>query len=86
VAEAGDAEPTAHLDFHNEALVLRIVSWLAVHSLAGLMTTHRPDHAWSYGIDVRIVAGVDAQTGSQMCACIPALPSVHQEPETGVSV
>lgn len=39
-------EPTASLDFGNQALVLREVRALAVRDgLAVLMTTHHPDHA-----------------------------------------
>lgn len=40
-------EPTASLDFGNQALVLRQVRALAErHGLAVLMTTHHPDHAF----------------------------------------
>ena len=40
-------EPTASLDFGNQALVLRQVRGLAVRDgLAVLMTTHHPDHAF----------------------------------------
>jgi ABC-type cobalamin/Fe3+-siderophores transport system ATPase subunit len=95
-------EPTSHLDFHNEALVLAIVARLAAQGLAVVMTTHRPDHALVYasrvalmragqflavgppdevmseaqlralyGIDVRILSGVDASTGAPLRACVP---------------
>ena len=40
-------EPTASLDFGNQALVLRQVRALAERDgLAVLMTTHHPDHAF----------------------------------------
>jgi ABC-type cobalamin/Fe3+-siderophores transport system ATPase subunit len=95
-------EPTSHLDFHNEALVLAIVARLAVQGLAVVMTSHRPDHALVYasrvalmrtgqflavgppdevmseaqlralyGIEVRILSGVDASTNAPLRACVP---------------
>jgi iron complex transport system ATP-binding protein len=110
-------EPTSHLDFHNEALVLAIVARLAAQGLAVVMTTHRPDHALVYatrvalmrdgrflsvgpptevmseeqlrelyGIDVRILTGVDPRTGAHMRACIPVLQSVQHELDTAVGV
>jgi iron complex transport system ATP-binding protein len=110
-------EPTSHLDFHNEALVLAIVARLAAQGLAVVMTTHRPDHALVYatrvalmrdghflavgpppevmseeqlrelyGIDVRILTGVDPATGTQMRACIPVLQSVQCQLEAGAGV
>lgn len=97
-------EPTSHLDFHNEALVLGIVARLATQGLAVVMTTHRPDHALVYasrvalmraghflavgppaeamseaqlrelyGIDVRILTGLDVATGRPIQACVPLL-------------
>ena len=39
-------EPTASLDFGNQALVLHQVRSLAAEGLAVLLTTHHPDHAF----------------------------------------
>lgn len=39
-------EPTASLDFGNQALVLEQVRGLAQNGLAVLLTTHHPDHAF----------------------------------------
>src|ERR1700674_5318569 len=50
-------EPTSHLDFHNEALVLAIVARLAAQGLAIAMTTHRPDHALVYATTVALMRG-----------------------------
>ena len=48
-------EPTSHLDFHNEALVLAIVARLASQGMAVVMTTHRPDHALVYATRVALM-------------------------------
>ncbi len=40
-------EPTAHLDFRNQVLVLRLLRELAESGLAILMTSHAPNHALS---------------------------------------
>jgi iron complex transport system ATP-binding protein len=41
-------EPTSHLDFHNQAMVLRIVHRLAGEGLMVIMSTHVPNHAINY--------------------------------------
>ena len=38
-------EPTAHLDFRNQALSLRTIGALAAEGLTMIMTTHDPNHA-----------------------------------------
>jgi iron complex transport system ATP-binding protein len=38
-------EPTSHLDFRNQTIVLQIVNKLAERGMAILMTSHLPDHA-----------------------------------------
>jgi iron complex transport system ATP-binding protein len=38
-------EPTSHLDFRNQTIVLQIVNKLADNGLGILMTSHLPDHA-----------------------------------------
>jgi ABC-type cobalamin/Fe3+-siderophores transport system ATPase subunit len=107
-------EPTSHLDFHNEAVVLSIVARLAAQGLAIAMTTHRPDHALVYadrvalmrdghflavgrpaeamseenlralyGIDVRILSGVDTATDLPLHACVPIMPPVERNLPNG---
>jgi iron complex transport system ATP-binding protein len=39
-------EPTSHLDFANQASVLELLRGLATDSMAIIMTTHDPDHAF----------------------------------------
>jgi ABC-type cobalamin/Fe3+-siderophores transport system ATPase subunit len=48
-------EPTSHLDFHNEAMVLSLVAGLAKQGLAIVMTTHRPDHALVHATRVALM-------------------------------
>ena len=38
-------EPTSHLDFRNQTIVLQMVSRLAETGIAVIMTSHLPDHA-----------------------------------------
>ena len=45
-------EPTASLDFGNQARILGILSGLASGGLAIVMTTHHPDHAQQIGSTV----------------------------------
>ena len=39
-------EPTSHLDFKNQALVLQTLSRLAAKGFTIIMTSHFPNHAW----------------------------------------
>lgn len=39
-------EPTSHLDFKNQALILRTIKRLAGRGLTIIMTSHFPNHAW----------------------------------------
>lgn len=41
-------EPTSHLDFRNQAMVLRTVRRLSQQGLTIIMTTHFPNHAWLF--------------------------------------
>lgn len=50
-------EPTASLDFGNQARVLREVRLLADSGLAVLMTTHQPDHAFLVADRVALLHG-----------------------------
>jgi len=41
-------EPTSHLDFRNQTLILKLIGKLARSGLYVIMTSHFPDHALSY--------------------------------------
>jgi iron complex transport system ATP-binding protein len=41
-------EPTSHLDYRNQTIILQIINRLAVNGLGVLMTSHLPDHALLY--------------------------------------
>lgn len=61
-------EPTAHLDFGNQVLVLETVQKLAVNGMSIVMNTHMPDHALLVGstaaalTDGKLVATGDVAT------------------------
>lgn len=48
-------EPTSHLDFKNQTLVLRMVNKLSERGLAVLMTSHLPDHALLFSSRVALM-------------------------------
>jgi iron complex transport system ATP-binding protein len=48
-------EPTASLDFGNQARVLTVVKGLAQRGLATLLSTHDPDHAFAIGSRVLLL-------------------------------
>ena len=48
-------EPTSHLDFRNQTLILRLISSLVQEGLAVIMTTHFPNHAFVYSSRVAIM-------------------------------
>ena len=50
-------EPTANLDFGNQAIVLSEVKRLASRGLAVLLSTHDPDHAFSIASRVALLDG-----------------------------
>jgi iron complex transport system ATP-binding protein len=41
-------EPTSHLDFKNQTLVLKMVNMMAENGMTVVMTTHLPNHAMQY--------------------------------------
>jgi iron complex transport system ATP-binding protein len=49
-------EPTSHLDFKNQALILRIINRLAKSGIGVIMTSHFPDHALLYSDKVALMA------------------------------
>jgi iron complex transport system ATP-binding protein len=49
-------EPTASLDFGNQALVLTEVHRLAASGLGIVLSTHNPDHAFAYATRVHLLA------------------------------
>jgi iron complex transport system ATP-binding protein len=50
-------EPTSHLDFRNQTIVLQIVNKLAENGLGILMTSHLPDHALLFSSRVALMKG-----------------------------
>jgi iron complex transport system ATP-binding protein len=62
-------EPTAHLDFGNQVLVLETVKKLSASGMSIVMNTHMPDHAFLVG------SNAVALTGGKLLACGP-VPSV----------
>ncbi len=48
-------EPTSHLDFRNQALVLDRVKQLSQQGMTILMTTHFPNHAWLFSSRVAMM-------------------------------
>jgi iron complex transport system ATP-binding protein len=48
-------EPTSHLDFRNQTLVLRMISKLASDGLLVIMTSHVPNHAILYASHVSLM-------------------------------
>jgi iron complex transport system ATP-binding protein len=48
-------EPTSHLDFRNQTLVLKLVGRLAKNGLSVIMTSHFPDHALAYAGQIALM-------------------------------
>jgi iron complex transport system ATP-binding protein len=48
-------EPTSHLDFKNQTVVLQIINSLAKQGIAVLMTSHYPDHALLFSSNVALM-------------------------------
>jgi iron complex transport system ATP-binding protein len=48
-------EPTSHLDFKNQNLILRLVRKLAKGGLSVIMTSHFPDHALAYSGQIALM-------------------------------
>lgn len=48
-------EPTSHLDFKNQTLVLRLVRKLAKNGLSVVMTSHFPDQALTYAGQIALM-------------------------------
>lgn len=107
-------EPTAALDFGNEARILRVVAELATSGRTVLMTTHQPSHALLcadqvvllsggrliadgpadevvtaqrlsdlYGVAVRVLTSVDADTGRPVYACAPVVGAADTSGNAG---
>lgn len=49
-------EPTSHLDFKNQVIILRIINQLAKQGLGVLMSTHYPNHALLFSNKVSLMA------------------------------
>jgi iron complex transport system ATP-binding protein len=48
-------EPTSHLDFRNQAMILKLVVKLARSGLSVIMTSHFPDHALAYSGQIALM-------------------------------
>jgi iron complex transport system ATP-binding protein len=48
-------EPTSHLDFRNQAMILKLVGKLARSGLSVIMTSHFPDHALAYSGQIALM-------------------------------
>jgi iron complex transport system ATP-binding protein len=48
-------EPTSHLDFRNQTLILKLVKKLAKGGLGVIMTSHFPDHALAYSGQIALM-------------------------------
>ncbi|NLP36275.1 MAG: ABC transporter ATP-binding protein [Firmicutes bacterium] len=48
-------EPTSHLDFKNQALVLRTIKKLSERGMTIVMTSHFPNHVWKVGTKVAML-------------------------------
>jgi iron complex transport system ATP-binding protein len=48
-------EPTSHLDFKNQTLILKMVGKLAKRGLSVIMTSHFPDHALAYAGQIALM-------------------------------
>jgi iron complex transport system ATP-binding protein len=48
-------EPTSHLDFKNQTMILRLVRKLSRSGLSVIMTTHFPDHALAYSGQIALM-------------------------------
>jgi len=48
-------EPTSHLDFKNQAMVLRTVKNLSEKGMTIVMTSHFPNHVWKIGTSVAML-------------------------------
>ena len=56
-------EPTSHLDFKNQAMVLQTIKRLSQRGLTIVMVSHFPNHVWKLGSDAALMSygGVVAQ-------------------------
>ena len=50
-------EPTSHLDFKNQTLILRMISRLAKQGLSIMMSSHLPNHALLFSSKVALLCG-----------------------------
>jgi len=50
-------EPTSHLDFKNQVLVLKIMEKLSKEGLSIIMTSHYPNHAFLFSSRIALMAG-----------------------------
>lgn len=48
-------EPTSHLDFKNQALILRTIKKLSQNDMTIIVTSHFPNHVWKIGTHVALL-------------------------------
>ncbi len=53
-------EPTAAMDWHNQALILRLLAQLAEAGITIVLSTHAPQHAQEFASHALLVFGADA--------------------------
>ena len=75
-------EPTASLDFGNQALVLREVRSLAAQGYGIVLSTHDPDHAFACGTDVALLhdGGLAAHGRPEVVLTAARLEAVYGVP------
>jgi iron complex transport system ATP-binding protein len=75
-------EPTASLDFGNQALVLREVCALAAQGYGIVLSTHDPDHAFACGTDVALLhdGGLAAHGRPEVVLTAARLEAVYGVP------
>ena len=49
-------EPTSHLDFKNQAMVLRTIKKLSQRGMTIVMVSHFPNHVWKIGTDAALLS------------------------------
>ncbi len=76
-------EPTSHLDFKNQAMVIKTMKKLSQKGMTLVMTSHFPNHVWKVGTSVALMGnhGIIA-SGS----CDEVMTKAHLEQTYGVPV
>lgn len=76
-------EPTSHLDFRNQAMVIRTMKKLSDRGMTIVMTSHFPNHVWNVGTSAALMGkGGIIASGS----CGQVMTKEHLERTYGVPV